>query len=813
MKTKRLAFVLMIVLVVSLSATTFGASNPFSDVPADHWAYDSIIGLAAVGLIEGYPDGTYGGSRMLTRYEAAMVFARTLARLEALVATEVLRNTADVQKQITANVLADIEGAKADLRQLVKDELAKIDIPVVTETIREQTIETVVEVQPIERPFILTPEAEAMIADFVGNLTQKQLDEALALAEATIAEPQVIERIIQEYAEVDEAVISAIVEQVLAESLVEITATIQNVQVQVDGLRKDLESHELAFQGLGAQMDDMKQDFHVLNALVAAIRGDVDGLMVALDAQVAEVANSVVALGNEFQSELALLGIRVDKLEMLYGNVDGRVTELESGLGNVEGRVTKVEGRVTKVEHDLIGVDHRLTDLEVDYVDFKTETERIKLSGSLKANIDKNAHDGAVNPHLLLMNDREVLSGVTAAQEVSLNLAVKPSEDMLVNVYAKLKGEGFGDSLEFDTYGVEVLSASPVTRLVAGTMDEDEVTERFSSYILNEQPEFGVLVDFRGLGIMGNTVLGREGNNDLFALSGKYSFVPAFNVKAQYGYLFDNVNQFDGESASLVSVYGTVYGVNYDAALALDQSVVADNRLYEVNLDSSFGGVAVNAAWGKAEDNFGNGLLSDRSFVENSETRLELGASASILGLSLAAKSYNEIDDTGANTVQATMFNAAYELEYLIPIQVSGAMGSIANVNHNEFKVGTSDLEIVNNLVFGTSFTIVRNWIDGNWKDATNWTGHDVNILAVDLGYGLNVNGAEVNLGYDLELIMPRGAFAALFGNQTAHSVKAGYSFDDTMKLNLSALQTRSLDGADNATNVQEVKAGLEFKF
>src|SRR5690606_5801157 len=40
--------------------------------------------LAAAGLVEGYPDGTFGGERTFTRYEMAMVFARILARLEAL---------------------------------------------------------------------------------------------------------------------------------------------------------------------------------------------------------------------------------------------------------------------------------------------------------------------------------------------------------------------------------------------------------------------------------------------------------------------------------------------------------------------------------------------------------------------------------------------------------------------------------------------------------------------------------------------------------------------------------------------------------
>ena len=47
------------------------AANPFSDVPAGHWAYAAVAKLAAAGVVDGYPDGTYKGDRTMTRYEMA----------------------------------------------------------------------------------------------------------------------------------------------------------------------------------------------------------------------------------------------------------------------------------------------------------------------------------------------------------------------------------------------------------------------------------------------------------------------------------------------------------------------------------------------------------------------------------------------------------------------------------------------------------------------------------------------------------------------------------------------------------------------
>lgn len=56
------------------------AANPFSDVPRQHWAYKAIEKLSETGIAKGYPDGTFQGNRILTRYEMAQIVARALAR-------------------------------------------------------------------------------------------------------------------------------------------------------------------------------------------------------------------------------------------------------------------------------------------------------------------------------------------------------------------------------------------------------------------------------------------------------------------------------------------------------------------------------------------------------------------------------------------------------------------------------------------------------------------------------------------------------------------------------------------------------------
>ena len=50
----------------------------FPDVAANHWAYEAVSDLSHRGLVEGYPDGTFGGDRLLTRYEFAQIVYRAI---------------------------------------------------------------------------------------------------------------------------------------------------------------------------------------------------------------------------------------------------------------------------------------------------------------------------------------------------------------------------------------------------------------------------------------------------------------------------------------------------------------------------------------------------------------------------------------------------------------------------------------------------------------------------------------------------------------------------------------------------------------
>ena len=78
MKKRILKVAVLSALTVAFAVPAF--ANPFSDVPANHWAYDSVNQLAQAGVIEGYGDGTFRGDKTVSRYEMAQKVAIAMTK-------------------------------------------------------------------------------------------------------------------------------------------------------------------------------------------------------------------------------------------------------------------------------------------------------------------------------------------------------------------------------------------------------------------------------------------------------------------------------------------------------------------------------------------------------------------------------------------------------------------------------------------------------------------------------------------------------------------------------------------------------------
>lgn len=81
---KKITLALAAAFTLSIAGTVLAAPNAFADVPAKHWAYDSVNKLAKAGMISGYGDGSFQGDRTLTRYEMAILIAKAMNNTEKM---------------------------------------------------------------------------------------------------------------------------------------------------------------------------------------------------------------------------------------------------------------------------------------------------------------------------------------------------------------------------------------------------------------------------------------------------------------------------------------------------------------------------------------------------------------------------------------------------------------------------------------------------------------------------------------------------------------------------------------------------------
>jgi hypothetical protein len=107
---KKLAIAVVALALLALVLAPAMAKD-MPDVPFTHWAYDAVDELTDIGILQGYPDGNYGGQRTLTRYE----FAEATVKLVHYLENYVDEKTAALEAGATA----------AEARAIAKDEAAK----------------------------------------------------------------------------------------------------------------------------------------------------------------------------------------------------------------------------------------------------------------------------------------------------------------------------------------------------------------------------------------------------------------------------------------------------------------------------------------------------------------------------------------------------------------------------------------------------------------------------------------------------------------------------------------------------------------
>jgi hypothetical protein len=148
-----------ILLVWCFAGSVFAQATPFPDVPRGHWAEDAVARITDLGIIIGFPDGSFRGDEAITRFQSALVISRLL---------NVVQANLDAARILGEDNLTSLQNAVAELTA----ELENIDDRVTSlEDARSDVVESESRLEALERSFLLL---EIRNAELVAELEELQ---------------------------------------------------------------------------------------------------------------------------------------------------------------------------------------------------------------------------------------------------------------------------------------------------------------------------------------------------------------------------------------------------------------------------------------------------------------------------------------------------------------------------------------------------------------------------------------------------------------------------------------------------------------
>jgi hypothetical protein len=104
-------------LLITCLTLTAQAQSTFPDVPPRHWAKASIEEVTKLGILVGFPDGTFGGEETVTRYQTALIVARVLEVMDAKLLQVLPEGVLDDLTKTVAQVAQDLQAVREENQQ------------------------------------------------------------------------------------------------------------------------------------------------------------------------------------------------------------------------------------------------------------------------------------------------------------------------------------------------------------------------------------------------------------------------------------------------------------------------------------------------------------------------------------------------------------------------------------------------------------------------------------------------------------------------------------------------------------------------
>lgn len=303
---KRLVLTL---LAATLVSGAFAQSTSFPDIPANHWAADAVSRIANLGIVIGFPDGTFRGNEAFTRYQAALVMSRLL----------------DVVNQ---NVNSSLAMTKSDIESL-RNAVQGLASDVASQGVRLSS-------------------AESAIASLSDDVTANKSSIASNASRLDALE----QKLANMPSGSDPAVLRDLQNQIASQRV-----AIDTAQAQADAAAKRAnDAHDLATQAMSAAQQNAS-DIAAANKVLQALADKVNSMPAA--AAPAAPATDLSGVQGDIQrnsSDVANIREFVILLRRDQVALRDRVSALEAGSQKQAADIASLDKRVTALETNPLAI-------------------------------------------------------------------------------------------------------------------------------------------------------------------------------------------------------------------------------------------------------------------------------------------------------------------------------------------------------------------------------------------------------------------------------------------------------------------------
>lgn len=647
MSRKGLALTLAAVMALTIALPALGQTNPFRDVPLDHWAYDAIAELAAAGLVEGYPDGTFGGERTFTRYEMAMVFARILARFEALLQDEV---AAAVDERV-AELKAAIEALAAQIGTLPDGRA-----PIILEQRQRED-------GAVEAAVRLSPEMEEAVRAVVADQLRRELAQLPPEAVLQLADDQTLQEVLDARTSQLASWILQLAEEFDAElsllgvRVAELERLFGDVNERLTAVEQQAAEAQSAAETAVGIADAAKAAADAAAAAAAEARERADAawrLLEALrsagvsDAELAEalaLATSTQEAADSAEERAYRSQLAAERAAALAEEAreaaeqaahDAAVKALEEAARQAEEaraeaaqameRAQRADQQAYRARLAAERALARLDDVESDVKELQEELARrprigVELRADYESTSTSTDEKVPLDPRKPWRkgDEHEIGPNEEFSTSVGFTASFSPAEGVDVEGGLRLKANWFGTSTDdVKATDLHFKATTPGVLRMAyfGAVTPDEITQGFSKYVLDPKTyaakvakadRGGAILDAQ-IGSMSTRFIAgrypeyndngdpdnRNFNRNFYGFTATLPLEQGLNLGVNYLWWSQE------ERAGALQAFGDTAGFNYDLTYAFFK----ENPIVDAQVKTNFGDLAVGFQYKMVDDAF-----------------------------------------------------------------------------------------------------------------------------------------------------------------------------------------------------------------